>query len=303
MAAAHEQNTPEGWKPIAFASRFLNPIEERYSVNELELLGIVLFFDFFKYYLYGKNFTFIRDHRALLSILKEHRSNKSYKSRLSRWVDRLLLYNFTIEHMPGAKMGLVDYISRNPFAETKKVSTYDEHFVVATISRIRDSMKHLIQNKQITTQDFNSILKVHLPTYHSNQLIATQMPTSFNYNPQFNTKSAASQSLNCRKLLPFAPQLTLSNSTVNPYLITLFASQMLFKIANSQFVPNNSTANNSHSINKFTAKALQKSDENECEQYEQVNPVEPIIGIKSSNQHKYVKLGANVKIPEYKYSP
>ena len=106
--------------PIAFASRLLNSTEERYSVNELELLGIVWSIDYFKYYLYGKNFTLVTDHRVLLSILKEHRSNKSNNSRLSRWIDRLLPYNFTIEHMPGAKMGLVDYISRNPFARAKK---------------------------------------------------------------------------------------------------------------------------------------------------------------------------------------
>ena len=56
-------------------------------------------------------------------------------------------------------------------------------------------MKHLIQNKQNTTQKLNSILKVHFPNYHSNQLIAPQMPTSLNYNPQFNTKAVASQSL------------------------------------------------------------------------------------------------------------
>ena len=48
---------------------------------------------------------------------------------------------------------------------------------------------------------------------------------------------------------------------------------------------------------------MQKSDNKECEQFEQLNPTEPIIGIKSSNQHKYVKLCANVKIPDYKYSP
>ena len=41
--------------------------------------------------------------------------------------------------MLGAKLGLVDYISRNPFAKAKKVSVYDEHFVVATISKSRDS--------------------------------------------------------------------------------------------------------------------------------------------------------------------
>ena len=119
LRAALEKNTPEGWKPIAFASRFLNSTEKRYSVNELELLGIVWSIDYFNYYLYGKNFTVLTDHRALLPILKEHRSNKSYNSRLSRWIDRLLPYNFTIEHMPGAKMGLVDYISRNPFARAK----------------------------------------------------------------------------------------------------------------------------------------------------------------------------------------
>ena len=68
LGAALEQHTPEGWKPIAFASRFLNSTEERYSVNELELLGIVWSIDYFKYYLYGKKFTVITDHRALLSI-------------------------------------------------------------------------------------------------------------------------------------------------------------------------------------------------------------------------------------------
>ena len=217
-------------------------------------MGIVWSIDYFTYDLYGKNFTVKTDHRALLSILKEHNSNKSYNSRLSRWIDRLLPYNFTIEHMPGAKMGLVDYICRNPIAETRKFSTYDEDFVVATISKIRDSMKHLIQNKQNTTQKLSGILKVHLPSYHSNQSIAPQMPTSLNYIPQFNTKPVASQSLHCRKLLPFAPQLTLSNSTVNPYLTTPFASQMPSKIANSQFVLKNPTAQNSHSITNLLQK-------------------------------------------------
>ena len=51
LGAALEQNTPDGCKPIAFASQFLNSTEERYSVNELELLGIVWSIDYFKNYL------------------------------------------------------------------------------------------------------------------------------------------------------------------------------------------------------------------------------------------------------------
>ena len=124
MGAALEQNTGDRWKPIKFASQFLNPTEERYSVNDLELLGIVCSIDYFKYCLYGKDFTVMTDHRALVSNLKENRSNKSYNSRLSRWLGRLLPYNFTIEHMPGAKMGLVDYISRNCFARAPQNTNF-----------------------------------------------------------------------------------------------------------------------------------------------------------------------------------
>ena len=113
LGAALEQLTVDGWKPIAFTSRFLNPCEQRYSVNELELLGVLWSIEYFKNYLYGKNFRVLTNHRVLLSILKENRSKKSYNSRLTRWI-RLLLFQFDIESLPGAKMGLVDYTSRHP---------------------------------------------------------------------------------------------------------------------------------------------------------------------------------------------
>ena len=120
LGAALEQLDCEGWKTVAFASRFLNSNEERYSINELELLGVVWAIEYFKYNLFGKNFTVLTDHRALLSVLKSHRSKKSYNIRLTRWIDRLLPFDFNIEHIPGTRMGLVDYISRQPNQKSKK---------------------------------------------------------------------------------------------------------------------------------------------------------------------------------------
>ena len=140
LGAALEQRSPTGWHTVAFASPFLNSNEELYSVNELELLGVVWSVENFKYYLFGKSFTIITDHRALLSIMKEHRSKKSYNSCLTRWVDRLLPFAFNIEHIPGAKMGLVDYISRQPNQEAKVTNKYEEEFAVAAINRIRDAI-------------------------------------------------------------------------------------------------------------------------------------------------------------------
>ena len=88
-------------------------MEDRYSINELELLGVVCSIEDFNYYLYGKPFIVITNaHRALLSILRENRAKKTYNSRLTRWADRLLPFDFTIDHLPSSKMGLVDYISR-----------------------------------------------------------------------------------------------------------------------------------------------------------------------------------------------
>ena len=44
--------------------------------------------------------------------------------------------NFNIEHIPGSKMGLTDYISRNPHGAEKPISMYEEDFVIAQIDAI-----------------------------------------------------------------------------------------------------------------------------------------------------------------------
>ena len=114
IGCALEQETPDGWATIAYASRFLNSCEKKYSVNELELLAAVWAIEHFKYYLYGRRFTLITDHQALISALQCNKNNKIYQSRLTRWIDRLLPFDFDIKHLAGSKMGLIDYIFRHP---------------------------------------------------------------------------------------------------------------------------------------------------------------------------------------------
>ena len=62
--------------------------------------------------------------------------NKTYHSRLTRWVDRLLPFNFTIKHLAGKDMGFTDLISRSPSEKAISPSHYDEEFVVATTKKI-----------------------------------------------------------------------------------------------------------------------------------------------------------------------
>ena len=96
--------------------------------------------------------------------MKEHQSYKSYNSCLTRWVDRLLHFDFNIKHIPGAKMGLVDYISRQPNQEAKVTNIYDEEFAVATITSIRDAIAAIYVNtsqQNCQSQHFNSVNPTH----------------------------------------------------------------------------------------------------------------------------------------------
>ena len=97
----------------------------------------------FKHYFQGSEFTLQTDHQALLTALKENKGNKTYQSSLTRWVDRLLPFNFNIEHIPGKQMGFADYFSRNPNGVVTPPSEEDTHFV---INQINDFKFTLIKN-------------------------------------------------------------------------------------------------------------------------------------------------------------
>ena len=104
IGAALEQKTTDGWATVAYASTFLNTCKTKYSVNELQLLAAVCAIDHFKYYMYGRRFTIITDHQVLVSALNSNKSNKTYQSRLIRWIDRLLSFDFDIKKtFPAAK--------------------------------------------------------------------------------------------------------------------------------------------------------------------------------------------------------
>ena len=54
-------------------------------------------------------------------------------SRLARWLDRLILSDFEIQHKLGSKIGLADYLTRKSNGAAVLVSAYDSIFSVAKI--------------------------------------------------------------------------------------------------------------------------------------------------------------------------
>lgn len=96
---------------VAFASRALTPVEERYSQIERELVSAVWGIEHFHLYLYGSTFSLHTDHKPLVHILNNPRSSTS--ARLERLCLRLFPYSFTAFHTKGST-NPSDYMSRHP---------------------------------------------------------------------------------------------------------------------------------------------------------------------------------------------
>ena len=79
LSSVLQQKQQDGeWRPTCFASRFLTDFKKKYSINELELLVMVWAIEHFKNYVFGVQFKVVSDHKALKSVLKPNRGNKTF---------------------------------------------------------------------------------------------------------------------------------------------------------------------------------------------------------------------------------
>jgi len=89
----------------------LTPTEERYAQIEKEALGITWASERFREYLVGMQFRVQTDHKPLVALLGEKNLEELFP-RLQRFLMRLMLYKFTISHLPGRELIVADTLSR-----------------------------------------------------------------------------------------------------------------------------------------------------------------------------------------------
>ncbi|KAJ8339345.1 hypothetical protein SKAU_G00361310 [Synaphobranchus kaupii] len=112
-------------RPVAFASRALNPTEQRYSVGEREALACVWACERWHLYLYGRRFNLRTDHQALTTLLSASGSGHR-PLRLHRWGERLRQYDYQLRFTPGRDNVVADLLSRSIEAPTPTVSPEED---------------------------------------------------------------------------------------------------------------------------------------------------------------------------------
>ena len=124
---------------VAYASRALTSVEQRYSQTEKEALGIVWGIEHFHLYIYGSHFTLITDHKPLEIIYGNVNSKPS--ARIERWVLRLQPYSFSVVYKPG-KDNPADFLSRHPSSESisRQAVMADEYVSLVALSAVPKAM-------------------------------------------------------------------------------------------------------------------------------------------------------------------
>ena len=217
-----------GWKPISYASRFLTELEAKFSINELELLAVVWAIEHFKNYVYGETFGVVSDHKALQSVLKANKGNKTFSSRLTRWVDRLLPFDFSVIHAPGRTIGLADYLSRHPSeycgSTVKAEEMFNSWFTINVVDEIvpplkkkpankNEPIRFKLDNKRNESEN-DSVLTIHTPT----QLSAISKQKA---KQRFNDKMAEAKDLSKSKISQFYIQANYENDRNIQKIISL----------------------------------------------------------------------------------
>ena len=101
------------------------------------------------------------DHQVLLSLLKNNKGNKTYQSRLTRWIDRLLPrwidkllpFDFTVHHVPDKNMGSAYWFSRCPKYPAPPPTESDTDYVINLIN----TFKHILQRAERVSANTKAI--------------------------------------------------------------------------------------------------------------------------------------------------
>ena len=134
-------------RAIAYASRQTRGKESDYSTTQLECLAVVWAVENFAPFLWGKRFSLITDHSALVSLFRMEVT--ALKGQMARWVLRLSPFDFQVFHRAGQQNAAADALSRSHHDGAPYFVMPTPPFVHASDMHTPQQVKVLEQSQQV----------------------------------------------------------------------------------------------------------------------------------------------------------
>ena len=134
IGAVRSQKQNDKERVVAYFSRTLTRSERNYCATRKEVLAMVKSIEHFNYYLYGQKFRVRTDHSALQWLM----SFREPQGQLARWLEKLQIYDFTVEHRSRSEHKNADALSRRPYADEicKQCNRYEERFLQEKVAGV-----------------------------------------------------------------------------------------------------------------------------------------------------------------------
>nr|GEY33183.1 reverse transcriptase domain-containing protein [Tanacetum cinerariifolium] len=137
VGAVLGQKDGKNFHQIYFASKTLNPTQQKYTVTEKELMAVVFAFDKFRSYLILLKTIVHTDHSSLRHLFKKQYA----KPRLIRWILLLQEFDIEIKDRKGTENVAADHLSRIKDDELSNDSEVDDNFPRETLMEINTKDK------------------------------------------------------------------------------------------------------------------------------------------------------------------